>query len=68
MHRMLTRVAALRSAAEILTEYPDTPVDRRDQFLEIINIESRMPTDVCEALAAYFDRARDSNRSLTPLV
>jgi predicted transcriptional regulator len=67
MHRMLTRVAAIRSAAEILTEYPDTPSDRRDQFLQIINDESRVLTDVCEALAAYFDRARESSRSLTPL-
>ena len=67
VHRMLTRVAAIRSAAEILTEYPDAPADRRDQFLGIVSDESRVLTDVCEALSAYFDKARESNRSLTPL-
>ncbi len=67
VHRMLTRVAAIRSAAEILTEYPDAPADRREQFLGIVNDESRVLTDVCEALAAYFDNAGESARSLTPL-
>ena len=67
VHRMLTRVAAIRSAAEILTEYPDAPADRRDQFLGIVSEESRVLTDVCEALSAYFDKARESSRSLTPL-
>ncbi len=67
VHRMLTRVAAIRSAAEILTEYPDAPADRREQFLGIVNDESRVLTDICEALAAYFDKARDSARALTPL-
>ena len=67
VHRMLTRVAAIRSAAEILTEYPDAAANRREQFLGIVNDESRVLTDVCEALAAYFDRARESGRSLTPL-
>ena len=67
VHRMLTRVAAIRSAAEILTEYPDAPAERREQFLGIVNDESRVLTDVCEALAAYFDNAGESARSLTPL-
>ncbi len=67
VHRMLTRAAAIRSAAEILTEYPDAPADRREQFLGIVSEESRVLTDVCEALAAYFDAARESSRSLTPL-
>lgn len=67
MHRMLTRVAAIRSASELLTEYPDAPPDRREQFLGIVNEESRVLTDVCEAFAAYFDRVQDSRGSLTPL-
>jgi predicted transcriptional regulator/DNA-binding XRE family transcriptional regulator len=67
VHRMLTRVAAIRSAAEILIEFPDAPADRREQFLAIVNEESRALTDVCEALAAYFDKAGESARTLTPL-
>jgi predicted transcriptional regulator len=32
-----------------------------------VNDEARLLTDVCEALAAYFDGAKESSRSLTPL-
>jgi predicted transcriptional regulator/transcriptional regulator with XRE-family HTH domain len=67
VHRMLTRVAAIRSAAEILTEFPDAPAERRERFLGIVHDESRSLTDVSEALAAYFDKASESGRTLTPL-
>jgi hypothetical protein len=67
VHRMLTRIAAIRSAAEILTEFPDEPAERRARFLRIVHDESRMLTDVGEALAAYFDRADERRRALTPL-
>ncbi len=67
VHRMLTRIAAIRSAAEILTEYPDLPAAQGERFLRIINDESRALTDVGEALAAYFDKAEETRRALTPL-
>ncbi|MEQ8506178.1 MAG: short-chain fatty acyl-CoA regulator family protein [Rhodospirillales bacterium] len=67
IHRMLTRVAAIRSAAEILVEYPDASADRRDRFLGIINEEARVLSDVGEALAAYLDKAEDTQRVMTPL-
>jgi transcriptional regulator with XRE-family HTH domain len=35
VHRMLTRIAAVRSAAEILVEFPDIPRDRRERFHSI---------------------------------
>jgi predicted transcriptional regulator/transcriptional regulator with XRE-family HTH domain len=67
VHRMLTRIAAIRSAAEILTEFPDAPSDRRDRFHHIIHEESRVLSDVGEALAAYLDKADEPDRALTPL-
>jgi predicted transcriptional regulator/DNA-binding XRE family transcriptional regulator len=67
VHRMLTRIAAVRSAAEILVEFPDIPRDRRERFHSIAHDESRGLSDVGEALAAYFDKIGESDRTLTPL-
>jgi predicted transcriptional regulator/DNA-binding XRE family transcriptional regulator len=67
VHRMLTRIAAIRSAAEILAEYPDVAPERRDRFVAIVGEESRALSDVGEALAAYFDKAQETRRALTPL-
>jgi predicted transcriptional regulator/DNA-binding XRE family transcriptional regulator len=67
IHRMLTRIAAVRSASEILTDYPDIPPERRDRFLDILNEESRVLSDTGEALAAYLDKAEEGDRILTPL-
>lgn len=67
VHRMLTRIAAVRSAAEILTEYSDTTASERERFYAIIDEESRVLSDVGEALAAYLDKADEPNRAMTPL-
>ena len=67
VHRMLTRIAAIRSAAEILTEYDEIPAERRARFHAIVHDESRALSDVGEALAAYLDKAEEPNRPLTPI-
>lgn len=67
VHRMLTRIAAVRSAAEILGDYPGIPAERRNRFVDIINEESRTLSDAGEALAAYLDQAEEANRILTPI-
>ncbi len=67
VHRMLTRIAAIRSAAEILVETPNVPADRQTEFQGIILTEAKALTGVAEALAAYFDRIGEAERSLTPL-
>ena len=67
VHRMLTRVAAVRSAAEILAEFTDIPPARRERFRRIIFEESRGLSDVGEALAAYFAKIDATDRTLTPL-
>lgn len=66
IHLMLTRISAIRSASEILTEY-DVPAGRRDRFDAIIHDESRVLTDIAEALTLYLDKAEDSERVLTPV-
>ncbi|HET7409856.1 MAG TPA: helix-turn-helix transcriptional regulator, partial [Paracoccaceae bacterium] len=67
LHRMLTRIAAIRSAAEIIGDVPDLPGDQRARFDRMIREESRGLSDVGEALAEYFDRAAEPRRALTPL-
>lgn len=67
VHRMLTRIASIRSASEILTDYPDAPEERKDRFHRIIYEESRALSDLGEALAAYLDKAEEENRILTPI-
>ena len=66
VHRMLSRIAAIRSAAEILVEYTDIATDRRDRFLGIIHEESAALSEVGEALAVYLDKAEDTDRVMTP--
>ena len=67
VHRMLTRIASIRSAVEILTEYADVPAPQRDRFVGIIYEESRALSDVGEALAAYLDKSEEAEKILTPL-
>lgn len=67
VHRMLTRIATIRSAAEILHETPDIPAEQRARFHRMMHDESRTLSDVGEALAAYFDRIDAPRRTLTPL-
>ncbi|MCH9670955.1 MAG: short-chain fatty acyl-CoA regulator family protein [Gammaproteobacteria bacterium] len=67
VHRMLTGVAAVRSAAEILVSYEDIEPARRERFHQIVHEESRGLSEVGEALAGYFDKALEADRSLTPL-
>ncbi len=66
IHVMLSRIAAIRSASEILTEY-DVPTENRGRFNNIINDESRILSDVAEALALYLDKAEEEERVLTPV-
>lgn len=67
VHRMLTHVAALRSAAEILEQTEDLGPADRGRFQRILSVESRRLSDVAEALAAYFDKAHTAARAVTPL-
>ncbi len=67
VHRMLTRIAAIRSAAEILDENADLPEKRKRRFDNIIHDESRILSEIGEALASYLDGIEDTERILTPV-
>lgn len=67
VHRMLTQIASVRSASEILSDFSDVPDQQRERFNSIIYEESIALSDVGEALAVYLDKAEDSNRVTTPV-
>jgi len=67
VHRMLSRIAAARSASEILNDYPDITPERRDRFNRIIYDEAQALSDVGEALVTYLDKSQDADRVLTPV-
>lgn len=67
VHRMLTQVAAIRSAAEILETVEDLGPERRKRFIGLLGDDSRQLADVAQALAAFFDQAHTATRSTTPV-
>ena len=67
IHRMLTRIAAVRSTTEILTEYTDLPDERRSRFNHIVHEEIETLSEVGEALATYLERSDHADRILTPV-
>lgn len=66
IHRVLTHVAAIRSASEILEAIDELEQADRARFLEIVDTESARLADVSQALAGFFDRERAATRSITP--
>ena len=67
VHGMLSRVAAIRSAAEILTDFDDMAAPDRRDFHRIVRTEAEMLTQTGEALATYLNRAEETETRLTPL-
>ena len=66
VHSMLTNIAAIRSASEILESVDDLKSDQRQRFDRMIAEESYRLADVATGLASYFDKANHRTRSLTP--
>jgi len=67
VHKMLSRITSLYSAATIVDEHSDIDADRRKRFYTIINEESQQLRILGDALASYFDNAAWARRTLTPL-
>jgi predicted transcriptional regulator/transcriptional regulator with XRE-family HTH domain len=67
VHKMLTRIASLYSASEIIDQYPDIDNIPRDRFYAIMHEESQQLCKLGDALASYFDNAAWARRTLTPL-
>ena len=66
VHRMLSRISAIRSVSEILSDFPDVDEHERAKFTGIIADESQALTDLGEALATYFDTADQAEQVATP--
>lgn len=67
VHRMLTRIAAIRSTAEILDGEAGLDPDLAARFNTIVHEEAKKLSDIAEALAAYFDKAATPERRVTPI-
>ncbi|QRR33493.1 DUF2083 domain-containing protein [Hydrogenophaga sp. YM1] len=67
VHRLLTRVTAIRSACEIMADQGELDAAQRSRFLAIIGDDSRRLAEVASALADFFEPSRVSARSLTPM-
>jgi len=66
VHKMLTRIASLNSASEIIDQYPEIDTAPRDRFYGIMHEESQQLCKLGDALASYFDNAAWARRTLTP--
>ncbi|GIK97709.1 MAG: propionyl-CoA carboxylase regulator [Alphaproteobacteria bacterium] len=67
VHRALTDVTAIHSAAEILESGADlTPVERR-RFMSIVSSGSARLSQTAQALAGFFESAHTRVRSATPM-
>ncbi|MEM7562612.1 MAG: short-chain fatty acyl-CoA regulator family protein [Pseudomonadota bacterium] len=67
VHKMLSRIASLYSAAEIVNGFPDINSNDREKFANIIHEESQNLSELGDALAGYFDNSAWAKRTLTPL-
>ena len=67
VHRMLTNVTSIRSAAEILESDDAVGPDDRQRFLSIIASDSEKLSGVARALIGFFDSAHMRVRSATPV-
>ncbi len=66
VHSMLTNVSAIRSAAEILDSQVELEAAQRQRFVSFIADDSRRLSDVSQALAGFFTKARTATGSTTP--
>ncbi len=67
VHRMRSRIAAVRSAANILVEYDDLTNEQVSRFTSIVAEESTALSHAGEALTNYLDKAEGADRILTPV-
>ncbi len=67
VHRVLTDVTSIRSAAEILEQSQDLTADERRRFQSIVSAGSAQLSRTAQALADFFESAHTRVRSATPM-
>jgi len=67
LHEVLSRITAMRSSAEILSQVQDLGAEDRERFSSSITREARSLSTTVRSLASYFDLASSRRRSISPL-
>lgn len=67
LHEVLSRITAMRSSAEILSEVDDLAPHDRSRFAGSITLEARELSETIQGLASYFDLSSSRRRSISPL-
>jgi hypothetical protein len=67
VHRMLTSVTAIRSAAEILADAAALKDEERDRFVSVIATDSQKLSATARALLSFFDNPNVRVRAATPM-
>jgi predicted transcriptional regulator/DNA-binding XRE family transcriptional regulator len=66
VHRLLTRVAAIKSSAEIVEHADSLAPEQLRRFAGIVGSDSQRLAELAQVLAAFFERAHTAVRSVTP--
>ncbi len=66
VHTMLTKITAIRSAAEILETVPDLDEPERTRFQSVLFKESTNLSGIAEGIAQFFDTADTDTAAMTP--
>src|SRR5690606_19516001 len=67
LHEVLSRITAMRSSAEILSQVQDLAPEDQQRFSGSITREARGLSETVRSLASYFDLASSRPRSLSPI-
>lgn len=67
LHEVLSRITAMRSSAEILSQVQDLAPSDQQRFSGSITREARGLSETVRSLASYFDLASSRRRSISPL-
>lgn len=66
VHTMLTKITAIRSAAEILDTVADLDQSERGRFQSVLAEESTNLSGIAEGIAQFFDTADTDSAAMTP--
>ncbi len=67
LHEVLSRITAMRSSAEILSQVQDLAPSDQKRFTTSITREARSVSETMRGLASYFDQSSSRRRSISPI-
>ncbi|HSH40794.1 MAG TPA: short-chain fatty acyl-CoA regulator family protein [Arenicellales bacterium] len=63
VHRMLTHITTIRSAAEILVETEELEAGQRDRFQNVLHSEAARLTEAAQQMVSFFELQNTTNSS-----